>query len=287
MRKVVSSCSRWAVLFGLVGLPVAALASAIDDRIALEWETYDNPFAITPHRPSYILPLAHNDKPNNTPYEGLPMEVESDEIKMQFSFKVPLARKLIFDRGMLSFGYTQQSHWQAYNSNYSSPFRENNYEPEMLLSFRTNYGLGKFRGRLITLALNHQSNGRSEPLSRSWNRVMLDFVLEHEDTYLSFKPWWRVPEYDDKDDNPDIEEYMGNFELRGLHKHSAVHSFGFMLRHNLKSSNHGAVQLDYTFRINKRLRGYLQIFNGYGESLIDYNHSGRSIGIGVMLTDWL
>ncbi len=284
---------RWwlALLVMLTAASAAAsdmgpASSAIDQRLELEWETYDNPFAITPHRPTYILPLAYNDTPNNAPYAGMPLEVENNEIKMQFSFKVPLVKRLMFGNGMLSFGYTQQSYWQAYNGNYSAPFRENNYEPEILLSFLGDYALGDFHGRLVTLTLNHQSNGSSEPLSRSWNRVMLDFVLEHHDTYMSIKPWWRIPEDKAGDDNPDIEEYLGNFEMRLLRKFSA-HSVGLMLRNNLNSENRGAVQLDYTFPLNNRLRGYVQLFNGHGESLIDYNHYGRSVGIGVMLTDWL
>jgi phospholipase A1 len=264
---------------------VTAQVSAIDQRIALEWETYDNPFAITPHRPTYILPLAYNDNPNNDPYTGSPLEVENNEIKMQFSFKVPLVRDLIFGQGLLSFGYTQQSYWQAYNGN-SSPFRENNYEPELLLAFPSEYSFATIRGRLITLSLNHQSNGRSEPLSRSWNRVMLDFVLERDGTYVSLKPWWRIPEDVAGDDNADIEDYLGNFELRALRKFSD-HSLGIMVRNNLQEDNKGAIQLDYTFPLNRRLKGYLQLFNGHGESLIDYNHYGRSIGIGVMLTNWL
>lgn len=260
--------------------------SAIDQRLALEWETYDNPFAIMPHRPTYILPLTYNDNPNNAPYAGLPLEVERSEIKMQFSFKVPLLEKALFGQGLLSFGYTQLSLWQAYNAGSSSPFRETNYEPEMLLTFPSEYRFGKFRGRLITLTLNHQSNGRAEPLSRSWNRVMLDFVLERDGSYISFKPWWRVPEAGSEDDNPDIEKYLGNFELRGLRKFSD-HTVGVMVRNNLRSDNKGAVQLDYTYRLNKRLWGYVQLFNGHGESLIDYNHFNRGIGIGVMLTNWL
>lgn len=260
--------------------------SAIDERMELEWQTYDNPFAITPHRPTFILPLAYSNNPNDEPYGGMPLEVEPNEIKMQFSFKVPLVREFFFGHGFMSFGYTQQSFWQAYNGNYSSPFRENNYEPELLFTFPSAYELLGLRGKLITLALNHQSNGSSEPLSRSWNRIMLDFVLEHNNTYFSLKPWWRVPESEEEDDNPDIEDYLGHFELRALHKYSN-HSFGLLWRNNLQSENKGAIQLDYTFPLNRRLRGYLQVFHGYGESLIDYDHDGNRIGIGIMLTDWL
>ncbi|HEY9148183.1 MAG TPA: phospholipase A, partial [Gammaproteobacteria bacterium] len=242
----------------------------------------------TPHRPSYILPLTYIDEPNEAPYTaaGSDLIPESNEIKYQFSFKVPLLENFFFDRGFFSFGYTQQSYWQAYNGRSSSPFRETNYEPELLFRFPVEEPLLGFNWRSVGLALNHQSNGRSEPLSRSWNRIMLEFVGERDNLYLSFKPWWRIPEADDEDDNPDIHRYLGNFELQLLKKHSE-HTYGMMLRNNLRSDNRGAVQLDYTYRLNKRLRGYVQIFSGYGESLIDYDHNNNRIGVGIMLTNWL
>ncbi len=278
------------LLFALAISATAAeeKASAIDRRMALEWEISDNPFAITPHRPTYVLPLSYNTRINDTPYESTDpgLAAEHNEIKFQFSFKVPLVKGLLFGEGFLSFGYTQQSYWQAYSGNYSSPFRETNHEPELLLSLPIRYQVFGLDGRAVGLSLNHQSNGRSEPLSRSWNRVMLEFILEKDDFYMSLKPWWRVPESEENDDNPDIKNYMGNFELRGL-KLYRDHSLGIMLRNNLQSDNRGAVQLDYTFPIQKRLNGYVQIFNGYGESLIDYDHYSNRIGVGIMLTNWL
>lgn len=263
-------------------------ASAIDRRMALEWETEDNPFAITPHRPTYIMPLSYNNRVNDTPYADTvqQLDAEHNEIKFQFSFKVPLIKGLLFNQGFLAFGYTQQSYWQAYNGNYSSPFRETNHEPELLVSLPVNYKLFDLNVRMLGLSLNHQSNGQTEPLSRSWNRVMLEFVMEKEDFYLSFKPWWRIPEPIETDDNPDIEDYLGHFELRALQLYRD-HSLGIMLRNNLQSDNHGAVQLDYTFPIKKRLNGYVQIYNGYGESLLDYDHYSNRIGFGIMLTNWL
>ena len=264
----------------------APKGSAIDARLEQEWQVRDNRFAIIPHRPSYILPATHNNRVNSQPYlnSGKDLVPSQNEIKFQFSFKVPLIRDLPAD-GMLSFAYTQQSYWQAYNRDDSSPFRETNHEPELLLSFPVAYHLLGMQGRLITLSLNHQSNGRSEPLSRGWDRLMVEFIMERDDWYLSLKPWWRLPAIE-PDDNPDISDYMGHFELRLLRQFDD-HSTGLLWRNNLQRENRGALQLDYTFPLTKRLRGYAQIFTGYGESLIDYDHYNNRIGIGVMLTDWL
>lgn len=260
--------------------------SAIDRRVALERRTHENRFSITPHRPTYVLPLAYNSNPNTEPYKAVPEpEPQPAEIKFQFSFKIPIERDL-FGNAELAFGYTQLSLWDAYNGDYSSPFRETNHEPEVMLNFATDFRLFGWRNRFLNLSLNHQSNGRGEPLSRSWNRILLEAVLERGDTYLSIRPWWRIPESEADDDNPDIEKYLGHFEFRGLHE-AGPQTFGLMFRNNLRADNRGALQLDWTFPLRGRLQGYAQYFTGYGESLIDYNHYSNRIGVGVMLVNWL
>ena len=61
-----------------------------------------------------------------------------------------------------------------------------------------------------------------------------------------------------------------------------------LLRHNFKTGSdaHGAAQFDWAFPISGRLRGHVQIFDGYGESLIDYNHRATYFGLGVSLINW-
>ena len=61
-----------------------------------------------------------------------------------------------------------------------------------------------------------------------------------------------------------------------------------MLRRSLRSGGKGAAELNFSYPtgFNPRTRWYLRLFDGYGESLIDYNRRVRRIGIGVMLNDW-
>lgn len=260
--------------------------SAVDRRVALEEAASYNPFSITPHKPNYLLPVAHNFSPNRTPFSGRDRNLDGTEVKFQFSYKVPVVRDLLGDNGTIFVAYTNQSYWQAYNGAESRKFRETNHEPEAFVSFNTDWNLLGLNNSLINVGAVHQSNGRSGSLSRSWNRLFVDFVFERENFYMSLKPWYRIPEDDDDDDNPDITDFMGYGEVRALYQ-LRDSLFGIMLRNNLRSDNKGALQLDWSFPLTRNLRGYVQYFNGYGESLIDYDASINRIGVGFLITDWL
>lgn len=120
-----------------------------------------------------------------------------------------------------------------------------------------------------------------------------DFLFERGNTYFSFKTWYRIPEEEkadvlqaEGDDNPDIEDYFGKFELTTLYKHSG-HSVSAMLRHTLNSDNRGALQIDYDFPMSGKLNLTAHLFSGYGENLINYNKKVQRIGIGFRLSNWL
>jgi len=268
--------------------------SPIEERIKNELAVRDNPSVITPHKRNYMLPISYVDNPNSEPFRqnGNDFELDNVEAKFQLSFKAPLAEELFLEKDILFFGFTVQSYWQMYNSDVSSPFRETNYQPEVFYGFVNDYKVGEWTNMVNIIGIEHQSNGRSQPLSRSWNRIYAQIVWENHDWVFMFKPWYRLPEKEkadpnqpDGDDNPDIGDYMGFFEFTSLYRWDDQ-TFGMMLRNNLKNENNrGAIQLDWTFPMGKRFKGYAQLFSGYGESLIDYNHKTTRLGVGVLLTD--
>ncbi len=265
--------------------------SLIEERWAIGVSGRDSRFDVRAHRPSYFLLARYTDAPNRLPTSpskpSLPgdLDLKGVESKFQLSFKVKLADFSEFGGAAVWAGFTQQSHWQLYTGSQSRPFRESDYEPELMLALHPSLEALGWRWRLLVIGLNHQSNGRDEPLSRSWNRVYAQFGVERGDFALLVRPWWRIPERDSDDDNPDITRYMGYGDVVGVYRHGE-HTFSALARFNARSSR-GALQLGWNFPLGRRVRGYVQAFTGYGESLIDYNVRQNTIGLGVSLADFL
>ena len=268
--------------------------SLLDSRWELSPESKLGTWNIRSYQPIYLMPGFWTSKKNEFPQSENPQNtVEEDqnltsiEAKFQLSLKTKAVENILGNNGDLWLGYTQSSRWQVYNSEESRPFRETNYEPEASFVLRTNYDLFGLNWRMLGLTINHQSNGRSDPLSRSWNRVMLNLGFEKDNFALMVRPWYRFEENRDDDNNPEIKSYIGRGDMTAFYRHNE-HDFSLMLRHTLKGGddNRGAVQFDWSFPISGRLRGQFQLFDGYGESLIDYNHRATYVGLGVSLMNW-
>ena len=268
--------------------------SLFDRRWELSEASKRGTWNIRAYQPVYLLPafwtsdkneLPSSPNENNTVKDQ--QNLTSTEAKYQLSFKTKAWENIFGNNGDLWLGYTQSSRWQVYNSEESRPFRETNYEPEASLMFHTNYKLLGLNGHLLGLTLNHQSNGRSDPLSRSWNRVIINLGFEKDNFALMLRPWYRIPEDAKDDNNPDIKDYIGRGDLTAFYRLNN-HEFSLMLRHSLKGGDrsHGAAQFDWAFPITGKLRGHFQLFDGYGESLIDYNHRATYVGLGVSLVNW-
>ena len=241
---------------------------------------------ITFHRSNYGLMFSYNDSPNPAPLQEVDpaKTLVKPEVAFQLSFKARLWRDM-FGRDICLWGaYTQRSFWQLYNFDDSSPFRETDYEPELLLNVGTRYRVLGFDGRFVQIGFNHQSNGQSEPLSRSWNRLVANVGIERGRLSLLFKGWVRIR--DAEDDNPGLTHFMGNGELWAYY-FIKRHRLGIMVRDNLNfRENRGAVQVEWSFPMFAMIGGYVQYFLGYGESLLDYDHRVHRIGVGFVFRDW-
>ncbi|CAN5771311.1 phospholipase A [soil metagenome] len=270
------------------------LGSTMSERWELDASKSAGIFLPRPYKPMYVLPVTYSSRINSAPTSpgdghgtGSGQDLRNMEAKFQFSFKSKLWENVLGMDANLWAGYTQSSRWQVYTPALSRPFRETNYEPEAMLVFHTPYEFLGWQGRISSISVNHQSNGRALPLSRSWNRLIGEVSLERGDWSLSLRPWWRIQEKTAADDNANIQDYLGRGEIL-LSNTMAQHVFTLQARHSLRSgaNSRGSVQLDWAFPLVNGVHGYVQLFSGYGESLIDYNFRQNKVGLGVSLVEW-
>ncbi|MGK0476189.1 MAG: phospholipase A1 [Oleispira sp.] len=262
-----------------------------------------SPYVLLPHRPNYFMPLSYQTKINQEEQEIFYSAVTADdneveqnpgfdhtEFVFQLSVKFVVADNILGKFSSLAVAYTNKSFWQSYNDNISALFRETNHEPEIILGFKA---LEKWVD-YWTLSFNHQSNGQLGNLSRSWNRIILGTTKIWPNKLLYVRAWYRLPETSKADpmdptdnDNPDITNFLGYGDVFYLSK-IGNHSISATIRNNLNfDENLGSIELDWTYPLPGNIKGFIQYFNGYGESLIDYNQYQERIGIGIKITDWL
>ena len=256
-------------------------------------------FNFLTYRPNFLLPVHYTSRINRSPTsptpgrEGSLPDYKRIEAKLQLSLRTKIVQSLLLPDADLWFGYTQQSLWQVWNKQDSAPFRSTDYEPELIyvLPVPRPYGElpGGWRLSMLQAALAHQSNGQTEPLSRSWNRVYVAAGLERGEYSLLARVLRRLPEDRDDDDNPDLTSYRGRGDI-ALTWTPGRATASVLYRTTLRDLRRGALQFDWTYPVDSDkpdgLRWYVQVFTGYGESLLDYNFRQTSFGLGLTLFEF-
>ncbi|MDN6631968.1 MAG: phospholipase A [Enterobacterales bacterium] len=288
----------WMMLAGLLAVPAAVQAEEatikqVHDKpqvkgsiIANMLVEHDNPFTLYPYDTNYLLYTETSDV-NKEAIQSYSWadDARKDEVKFHLSLAFTIIRGIAGDNSVLGMSYTQRSWWQAFNRSASSPFRETNYEPQLFVGWATDYQLGDWTLRDIETGFNHQSNGRSDPTSRSWNRVYARLMAQNGNFQAQIKPWYRIPESSSKDDNPDITKYMGYYEAQiGYEWGESVFT---AKGHYNWNTGYGGGELGWSYPMTKTLRFYTQLYSGYGESMIDYNFNQTRFGVGIMLNDFM
>jgi phospholipase A1 len=269
-------------------------ASLLDSTWELARDSKLGVFQLRSYKPIYVLPAYWATHPNRSPASPnpnnsvpAPVDFGPMEMKFQLSLKTKVLGDILGSGADVWAAYTQSSRWQVYSPRLSRPFRETDYEPEIMLVYPMQLKFAGWTARMLALGANHQSNGRGDPLSRSWNRVIGSFGMDRPHWSLTVRPWLRLDETRDEDNNPDIEDYIGRGDATLVYSDGGT-EVALTARHSLRGGarSHGSLQLDLSLPINSRLRGHLQLFDGYGESLIDYNHRALYLGLGVSLLEW-
>jgi phospholipase A1/A2 len=266
----------------------------IKKSISQQWELDSidkkGTFRLVSYHPIYFTAARWSSRKNEQPFDESGEFATKDknffdniEAKFQISFKSKLIQGLLFGKVDLWVGYTQKAHWQVYNKKLSRAFRELNYEPEIILNFPLKFDLLGGQVRSFGLIFNHQSNGKDIPTSRNWNRIIFNIGYEYKNWNVNFRPWYRLS--DSEDENPGITKFIGDGELE-IGTNFGKHEFYTIISHSFSTLQKGNIQLNYVFPIHGHLRGQAQVFQGYGETLIDYNVSQTTFGIGVSFANW-
>ncbi|QZA77224.1 phospholipase A [Deefgea tanakiae] len=271
--------------------PASTMATAQPTSIidaAWGFDPSSDRYQLGMYNSNYLLLGRYSDNPNDAPYQVLQsdgkVELDSIEAKFQLSFKGRIWTT--DDRRWGVWGaYTQNNNWQVYNADQSRPFRETNYMPELIVSFRPDVDLGAgFKWKLLNAGYAHQSNGRTESISRSWDRLFAEVGIENGNFAIYGKAWYRLPESDDVDENATILDYYGRGQLNAVYRWNG-HSFTALARGNFNTGK-GSLQVGwYSPPVIGPLRAYVQGFTGYGETMIDYNWRQNTIGAGFALND--
>lgn len=204
-------------------------------------------FELKPHKANYITSGGQENEPV--------------EVKFQLSVKNPVYSDWFW------VAYTQKSFWAV--TEYSAPFREHNFNPELWTEFG-NEKVGKF-----IVGHQHESTGVAGNDSRGWERSYAQYLATAKDFTVNLMRWHVWPVY--AVENPDIVDYQGNFEG----------SIGYKLRDKVTAKVTGRIKsrLVEVFYDSGDWMIYIQSWAGLGEGLVDYNRYSESLYVGIAVSE--
>jgi phospholipase A1 len=282
-------------LAGLATNPVAVQIAPRDTSSSATWNA--------PPAPASASGTALIDKPPPlalSVYEPVYVVVGGDG-GLNAKFQISLRFRLFDDRGRLArqlpwiddlyLSFSQTSLWDL--GELSKPFKDSSYRPRL---FYANYDLARyFDGKLrvgVETGVGHESNGKEGEDSRSYNMLYARPTLTFGDPD-GFRAYFAplAHNYIAESDNRDIKAYRGHVDwLFGVGSKGGLDFWG-VLRKGTRS-DYGSIELNASYPLSKLSGGdltgwlLLQYFNGYGESLLDYNRKLESqlrLGIAIAL----
>ena len=305
-RQFLKVALRGGVPEGVTETATLTLTGLSTNRVAVQItprDTASNATWNAPAAPAASSGTALIDKPPPlavSVYEPVYFIVGGDG-GLNAKFQISLRFRLFDNRGRLArrlpwiddlyLSFSQTSLWDL--GELSKPFTDSSYRPRL---FYANYDLARFLDGNLRVGLEsgfgHESNGKEGDASRSYNMLYARPTLTFGDPdglRAYFAPL--IHNYIAASDNPDIDDYRGYVDwLAGIGSKGGLDFWG-VLRKGTRS-DFGSIELNASYPLSKLSGGdltgwlMLQYFNGYGESLLDYNRkldSQLRLGISIAL----
>jgi len=242
--------------------------------------------------------------------------------RFQFSFKYRVFERGIGEEPWwreaardLYFAYTQTSIWDL--ESFSKPFYDTSYKPTLFLLHELPRAPRSPWTFSLQSGAQHESNGKgggTAPVPARRGLISSDLASRHPSDTRSLNTLYLLPQvrwtdtdgfflsararasaYFQIDENPDLADYRGHLELTLRGGYDRGPQLSVYLRG--KPGSHGSIEFNFTWPANqtpllknleflRSLGGYAQIqyFNGYGESLLDYDVRRRDqLRFGLMI----
>jgi outer membrane phospholipase A len=229
---------------------------------------------------------------------------EEDQVKFQVSAKYGI---LYPSNIGLYVAYTQLSSWHIFDK--SSPFYDNNYQPEIFFKFESNNNPFNINLGIIDYIqaspIYHCSNGRDGDNSRSINTWYGQIQLSYGEVYnigLNLKGF---NYYGHSAKNKDIQDYRSYYEasiffkirsksVQFLDKEELHFKFGGYDRsdyRDYKESQKDKSMIRGWFCVEAQVRimtsfiqpkFFIQYYHGYSEFMIDYNKKTNAVRFGLV-----
>lgn len=204
----------------------------------------------------------------------------NSDVKFQVSIAQRLTKSTLPFNSYFFLFYNQKVYWNVFQE--SMPMRDMNFNPGL--------GLAKLlivKGRVVgraSLLIEHESNGRDSINSRSWNKISFCGSIYITPQFMIHAKYW-IPIVDGEN-NKDILKYSGIYQ-NGIQVTTPDQRFGFAVtlikRQGWNFNFNTIVELNYRLFKKENQYMFLQYYNGYGESMLDYKQFHSRIRIGLVI----
>lgn len=213
------------------------------------------------------------------PTNHKPSQYNSD-VKFQISIQQRLTKSVLPWRTYLFLMYNQKVFWDVFQR--SLPMHDFIFNPGIGLT-KPLFSKDRYIGK-ATLLLEHESNGRDSIQSRSWNRITLAANIIIDKWLMIYGKVW-IPIIDGEN-NRDILKYAGIWQ-HGIQINTPDRKFFWDITLTKRAGwnfNYNFM-IDFGWRMWNKANQYffIQYYNGYGETQIDYKQFRSMIRVGLVI----